>query len=210
MKINNAILKASHAVDKSTGEEIKLSSSIKLIYSYLLENYKLHQKENKSYKENWLTLGLMFNVSESVTKRTTKDLKKIGLLEVKGRKNASKVLHDIENIKGWVFVNRDIDYVYDPEKHQQQEVVKPVTKEKDVSSFKYISGRLECMVESNTDGSFAVHVPVYAGDSSIFVYHPIKKKWRPSYSAVEYNCVSLDHFINTILKNNANLIDPRR
>ncbi len=88
------ILFASHWVDSSNGERIKIPQGLKTYYHYRYFRYKSFSRSNKPYMESSESCGAVCGVSASTIKKIYNPLlKRMGLLIVEGH-----------------YFNRDINY----------------------------------------------------------------------------------------------------
>jgi len=111
---------STQAINKNTGEIIKITPVLRNLYDRLLNNYHYCKVNNNIYHESWGRMAAFIGVDEqTIQRRLVPLLKKIGLLEVKGRGNSSKkIVHDIVDITEWEFSNPAVEEFDKPENKQ--------------------------------------------------------------------------------------------
>ncbi len=116
-QINTTLLESNEAVNKQTGEVVPLSPETKLVYAYMLNQYRMYRKYgNRRYTESWDKIfTVCCDVAAQKQKRLAKELTTLGLIEVIGNKNAYKVVHSVESIiETWEFTNSKLNTFKDP------------------------------------------------------------------------------------------------
>ncbi|ABQ18558.1 DUF6945 domain-containing protein [Vibrio cholerae] len=116
-QINTTLLESNEAVNKQTGEVVPLSPETKLVYAYMLNQYRMHRKYgNRRYTESWDKIfTVCCDVATQKQKKLAKELTTLGLIEVIGNKNAYKVVHSVESImEAWELTNSKLNTFKDP------------------------------------------------------------------------------------------------
>lgn len=124
-KIELTILQANEAVSMETGEVVKISPETKLVYSYMLNQYEMHQKfRNEAYVESWDRIfSTVCDVASQKQKKIVKELTTLGLVVVEGKKNAKKIVKPCGQID-WVFTNKKLEDFLSPAAKTRRENAK--------------------------------------------------------------------------------------
>lgn len=124
-KIENTILQANEAVHMETGEVVKISPETKLVYSYMLNQFEMHQKfRNEAYVESWDRIfSTVCDVASQKQKKIVKELTTLGLVVVEGKKNAKKILKHCSQVD-WVFNNKKLEDFLSPSAKTRRENAK--------------------------------------------------------------------------------------
>ncbi|EKF9488582.1 hypothetical protein O1C12_003436 [Vibrio cholerae] len=117
-QINAKLLENTQAVNKQTGEIVTLSPETKLVYSYMLNQFNMHMAYPKEirngervYFESWDTIfNICCDVAKQKQKKIEKELRKLGLVSVSGKKEGRKTVYSVESIlDDWEFSNPKLE-----------------------------------------------------------------------------------------------------
>ena len=120
------LLEANTAVNLEDGTEIVLFPETKLVYFYMRDQYVMHKGfGNREYIESWDRIfSTVCKVASQKQKQIVKQLTTLGLVEVQGRKNASKIVIDVPAIEGWMFTNPQLEEFLSDSNQEKRKVEK--------------------------------------------------------------------------------------